>query len=142
MYAHRSARAGLQTDGDENLPRIFLHSIYKFGWCRPDSIAPQFLRKAINISLPTWQSTQANYIYLIENKNTQRFHLQCIVMKFYVPRKYLFRRGRIPMYYCQGHAMVMIFNNVNKLEIHEFFIHSKLNMPANLAFEFFHPTPL
>ncbi|XP_026759321.2 uncharacterized protein LOC113518542 [Galleria mellonella] len=142
MYAQNSARVGLKTFEDENLPRTYIHSIYKFGWCTPDAIAPQFLRKTANITFPTWQSTQVNYIYLLENKNTQRFHLQCIIMKFFVPRKFMFKRGRFPMYYCQGYAMVMIFNNVNKLEVHEFYIQYALDMPTNIAFEFYHPTPL
>ncbi|KAL0851015.1 hypothetical protein ABMA28_006907 [Loxostege sticticalis] len=119
-----------------------IHSIYKFGFCRPDATASVYLRKESKIHFPSYQSTQADYIYLIESKHSQRFQLQCIVMKIMVPLKYLFRRSRLPLYYCQGRAFYMMFEFVQVLEVHEFYLHSKLNMPADFYFSFYHPQAL
>ncbi|XP_028178179.1 uncharacterized protein LOC114365737 [Ostrinia furnacalis] len=119
-----------------------IHSTFKFGFCRQDATARVFLRKQSLIHFPTWQSTQADYVYLIERKHSQRFRLQCIVLRIMVPLKYLFRRSRLPMYYCQGKAYYVMFNFVQVLEVHEFFLHYSLNMPADFYFEFYHPQAL
>nr|XP_037867155.1 uncharacterized protein LOC119628551 [Bombyx mori] len=125
---------------DENLPRKYLHSTYKFGWCPGDiTYTKRFLHKTANITLKTWKDSQADYLYLLVNKHSQRFALQCIVMKAYVARKYLFRRSRLPLYYCQGQAYVLMMNTVQKIEMHEFYLNKKLNMPVTFLFEFYHP---
>ncbi|XP_050554756.1 uncharacterized protein LOC118279881 isoform X2 [Spodoptera frugiperda] len=142
MYALRSAHYG-PTSGltnDEALPRRYVHSIYKFGWCTPDVIQKVFLRKTANITLSDYQSTQATYIYLLEDEGTIRYRLACIIMKTYVPRKHMFRRSRLPLYYCQGELFFVWKLTFQRIELHEFYLHDKLNIPANFVFEFYHPT--
>ncbi|KAG6462335.1 hypothetical protein O3G_MSEX013192 [Manduca sexta] len=126
-------------ESDELLPRTYLHSTYKFGWCPGDATSPVFKRKEINITLPTWESTQAGYLHVLSKKHTQRFALQCIVMKAYVPKKYQFHKSRLPLYYCQGYVFMLMLNTVQRMEIHEFYLHQKLNLPVNFVFQFYHP---
>ncbi|RVE48145.1 hypothetical protein evm_007205 [Chilo suppressalis] len=124
---------------DEYLPRVALHSVYKFGWCRPDAVAKVYLAHTASIHFPTFSSTQGKYVYLLQNKDSIRFRLQCVVLKIMVPTKYLFRRSRLPIYYCQGYAYYVMFNYVHKIEVHEMFLNTNLNMPADFIFEFYHP---
>ncbi|XP_072937797.1 uncharacterized protein [Epargyreus clarus] len=145
MYALRARNVGARRQivvPDDLLPRTTLNNVYKFGWCRPDVISPQFMRKSVNITLKTWQDTQAEYLYLLERKHTQRYRFQCIVMKTYVNRKYLFYKSRLPLYYCQGEIFIVMMNTVDRLEVHEFYLYHKLNMPANFVYEFYHAPPL
>ncbi|XP_047025529.1 uncharacterized protein LOC124634147 [Helicoverpa zea] len=144
MYALRTAHYG-PTEGlvdDDALPRNTLHSVYKFGWCTPDVIQKVFLRKRANITLSDFQSTQATYIYLLEDGETIRYWLACIVMKIYVPRKFMFRKSRLPLYYCQGDLHFVWKLTFQKIDLHEFYLHYLLNIPANFFFEFYHATPL
>lgn len=46
-----------------------IHSIYKFGFCRPDATASVYLRKESKIHFPSYQSTQADYIYVSIPRN-------------------------------------------------------------------------
>ncbi|XP_061382300.1 uncharacterized protein LOC133319952 [Danaus plexippus] len=127
---------------DELLPRDKLSFIYKFGWCTLDSVQRQFFRKSVNVTLPTIQSTQGNFLYLVAKKNTQKFPLQCVIMKGYAPSKFLFYKSRLPLFYCQGVVWILLLNTINKYELHEFYLHQKLSMPINFSFEFYHPQQL
>ncbi|KAJ8736283.1 hypothetical protein PYW08_006939 [Mythimna loreyi] len=143
-YSLRSAIYG-PTEGlteDELLPRNYVHSIYKFGWCTPDSIQKVYLRKTANITLTDWQATQANYLYLLEDGDTIDHRLACIVMYTYVPRRHLFRKSRLPVYYCQGDLFYVMKTTYQRLDIHEFYLYQKLNLPANFYFQFYHPPPV
>ncbi|XP_041975773.1 uncharacterized protein LOC121730701 [Aricia agestis] len=123
---------------DAKLPRDYLDQIHKFGYCTRDTVQRAYLRKSVNVTLSTYQDTQLTYIYLLERKETVRF-FQCIVMKSYVPEKFLFLKSNLHLYYCQGIAFVLMMNTINRYEIHEFFLGPKLNMPMNFVFEFYHP---
>ncbi|VVC94885.1 unnamed protein product [Leptidea sinapis] len=148
MYAMRSHQVGRQSDdemselipsiSDENLPRDHLNNIYKFGHCTKELQNNRYFVKSVNITFPTWQSSSVNYIYLLEKKRTQKFKYQCIVMKMYVPWKYLFYKSRLPLYYCQGYIYYLMMNTINKYQIHEFYLYNKMFMPANFVFEFYH----
>ncbi|XP_026739303.1 uncharacterized protein LOC113502123 [Trichoplusia ni] len=146
MYALRSQyyppQGGLPLMDEDALPRTFIHSIYKFGYCTPDVLQKVFLRKTSNVTLSDFQSTQAPYLYLLEDEGTQRFRLQCIVMKIFVPRKHLFRRSRLPMYYCQGELFLVYKLTFQRVELHEFYFRTLINMPSNFFFEFYHAPPL
>ncbi|XP_026319461.1 uncharacterized protein LOC113229974 [Hyposmocoma kahamanoa] len=138
--AHHSLRRGGYSQVDK-LRRDFQHSVYKFGQCDRENLLRKYLRKTLVTKIPTEAEAPQRFLYLLAKKNTINRKLQCVVVKIFTNRLFMFVNSRFPMYYCQGIVHYLMMNSIQRLEVHEFFLSGEFKLPADINFNFYHPNP-